>query len=134
MILGMGMDIEEIPRVREVMERHRERFLRRVFTAGEITYCSQHKHPELRYAARFAAKEATMKALGTGWRDGVAWKQIEIANLPSGKPTIQLDGKALEIFRSLGGTSVAVTLSHTQQVAAATVIIEGELATAKSKS
>ncbi|OFV93735.1 MAG: holo-[acyl-carrier-protein] synthase [Acidobacteria bacterium RIFCSPLOWO2_12_FULL_54_10] len=125
MILGMGMDIEEIARVREVMERHGERFVKRVFTAGEVSYCSQHKYPELRYAARFAAKEAAMKALGTGWRDGVAWKQIEVANLPSGKPTIHLNGKALEVFQLLEGKSIAVTLSHSQQVAVAAVIIEG---------
>ena len=132
MIVGLGVDIAEVPRVREAIERYGERFLRRVFTPAEVAYCRRHKNCHDRFAARFAAKEAAMKALGTGWRGGVSWRQIEVVNLPSGKPSLQLSGKALEVFRSLGGTNLVLSLTHTDDYALAEVIIEGNAATSSS--
>jgi holo-[acyl-carrier protein] synthase len=126
MIVGMGVDMAEVERVREAIVRHGERFLQRVFTPGEVSYCRRFKDSHERFAARFAAKEAAMKALGTGWRRGVSWKDFEVSNLPSGKPCLQLSGKALEICRSLGGSRVFVSLTHTGAYALAQVIIEGD--------
>ena len=132
MILGLGVDIAEVPRVREAIERYGERFLRRVFTPAEVAYCRRHKKCHDRFAARFAAKEAAMKALGTGWRRGVTWKDFEVVNLRSGKPTLRLTGKALEIYRSLGGTNLVLSLTHTADYALAEVVIEGDSATSLS--
>ena len=129
MILGLGIDIAEVPRVREAIERYGERFLRRVFTPAEVAYCRQHKNCYDRFAARFAAKEAAMKALGTGWRGGVSWRQIEVVNLPSGKPSLKLSGKALEIYHRLGGSNLVLSLTHTADHSLAEVIIEGDAAT-----
>ena len=126
MIVGMGVDMAEVSRVRAAIERHGERFLRRVFTPAEIGYCRKYKDCHDRFAARFAAKEAAMKALGTGWRRGVTWRDFEISNLPSGKPCLRLSGKALEIYRSLGGSRLLVSLTHTGPYALAQVIIEGD--------
>src|SRR5688572_5710424 len=95
MILGMGIDIAEASRIQETLERHGERFLQRVFTPAEIAYCRRHRNSAERFAARFAAKEAAMKALGTGWRRGISWQDFEISNQASGKPCLQLSGKAL---------------------------------------
>ena len=128
MIVGMGVDMAEVSRVRATIERHGERFLRRVFTPAEIVYCRGYKNCHERFAARFAAKEAAMKALGTGWRRGITWRDFEISNLPSGKPCLRLSGKALEIYRSLGGSRLLVSLTHTGPYALAQVIIEGESA------
>ena len=124
MIVGMGVDMAEVSRVRAAIERFGERFLRRVFTPVEIAYCRRHKDCYDRFAARFAAKEAGMKALWTGWRRGVRWRDIEVSNHPSGKPCLQLSGKALEICRTLGGSRILVSLTHTGPYALAQVIIE----------
>ncbi|MBI3895628.1 MAG: holo-ACP synthase [Acidobacteria bacterium] len=126
MILGLGVDITEVPRLREAIERYGERFLHRVFSRDEVAYCQRHRNCYDRFAARFAAKEAAMKALGTGWRRGVTWKDFEVVNLPSGKPTLRLTGKALEIFHSLGGTNLVLSLTHTDKHALAEVIVEGD--------
>lgn len=126
MIVGMGVDMAEVARVREAMERHGERFLQRIFTPGEIAYCRRFKDSHERFAARFAAKEAAMKALGTGWRRGVSWKDFEVSNLPSGKPCLRLSGRALEICQSLGGSRISISLTHTDAYALAQVIIEGD--------
>ncbi|MSO20598.1 MAG: holo-ACP synthase [Acidobacteria bacterium] len=124
MIVGSGVDIAEVARVREVLARHGERFLQRVFTPLEIAYCQRHKNSVERFAARFAAKEAAMKALGTGWRNGVTWKDFEVANEPSGKPTLRLTGKAAEICAALGGQRIHLSMTHTEATAFAQVIIE----------
>jgi holo-[acyl-carrier protein] synthase len=126
MIVGIGMDMAETSRIQEAVERHGERFLQRVFTSQEIAYCQQHRNRYERFAARFAAKEAAMKALGTGWRGGISWQDIEISNLPSGKPCLRLSGKALEFYRSLGGSRILVSLTHTGPYALAQVIIESD--------
>ena len=127
MIVGMGVDIAETARIQEVVERHGERFLARVFTPIEIEYCQRHRNRYERFAARFAAKEAAMKALGTGWRRGISWQDFEITNLPSGKPCLQLSGRALEVYRGLGGSRILVSLTHTGTYALAQVVIEGEV-------
>jgi holo-[acyl-carrier protein] synthase len=126
MILGMGVDIAETPRIQEALERHGERFLQRVFTPAEIAYCRQHRNSSERFAARFAAKEAAMKALGTGWRRGISWQDFEISNQSSGRPCLRLSGKALEVYRNMGGARILVSLTHSGTYALAQVIIEGD--------
>jgi len=125
MIVGTGIDIAEVPRIREVIERHGQRFLQRVFTEGEIQYCESKANRVERYAARFAAKEAGMKALGTGWNHGVRWRDIEVARKPGGRPTLLLHGKAAEFAAKLGATNIALSLTHTADQAMAQVILEG---------
>ena len=125
MIVGMGVDIAEVSRMREAIDRHGQRLLKRVFTPLEIAYCQRHKNCHERFAARFAAKEAAMKALGTGWRRGVTWQDFEVFNASSGKPELRLFGKASEICRSLGGKNILLSISHTSDYALAEVIVEG---------
>jgi holo-[acyl-carrier protein] synthase len=124
MIVGTGIDITEVPRIREVIERHGERFLKRIFTEGEIQYCESKANRMERYAARFAAKEAGMKAIGTGWNHGVRWRDIEVARNPGGRPTLLLHGKAAEFAAKLGATNIALSLTHTAEEAMAQVILE----------
>jgi holo-[acyl-carrier protein] synthase len=124
MIVGTGIDITEVARIREAIQRHGERFLQRIFTEGEIQYCESKANRVERYAARFAAKEAGMKAIGTGWNHGVRWRDIEVARKPGGRPTLLLHGKAAEFAAKLGATNVALSLTHTAQQAMAQVILE----------
>jgi len=124
MIVGTGIDLAEVPRIREVIERHGERFLKRIFTEGEIQYCESKANRVERYAARFAAKEAGMKAIGTGWNHGVRWRDIEVARKPGGRPTLLLHGKAAEFAAKLGATNIALSLTHTAEQAFAQVILE----------
>src|SRR6266849_1895698 len=124
MIVGTGIDIAEIPRIAQALARHGDRFLRRVFTDGEIQYCDSKANRVERYAARFAAKEAAMKALGTGWSRGVRWRDIEVARQPGGRPTIKFHGKAQEFASRLHARNVSLSLSHTPEQAIASVILE----------
>lgn len=124
MIVGTGIDIAEVRRIREAIERHGERFLKRIFTDGEIQYCESKANRVERYAARFAAKEAGMKAIGTGWNHGVRWRDIEVARKPGGRPTLLLHGKAAEFAAKLGATNIALSLTHTAEQAFAQVILE----------
>lgn len=124
-IVGLGMDISEVNRIQEAIERHGEAFLKRIFTPAEIEYCKRHRNPYERYAARFAAKEAAMKALGTGWRRGVRWVDIEVARMPSGQPTLKLHGESLQIAHGLGVTRISLTITHSGNTALAQVIFEG---------
>jgi holo-[acyl-carrier protein] synthase len=124
MIVGTGIDIAEVPRIRQSIERFGERFLQRVFTDGEIRYCESKANRFERYAARFAAKEAGMKALGTGWNFGVRWRDLEVARKPGGRPTLMLHGKAAEFAAKLGATNIALSLTHTREQAMAQVILE----------
>ncbi len=124
MIVGTGIDIAEVPRIRQTIERHGERFLKRVFTEGEIQYCESKANRVERYAARFAAKEAGMKAIGTGWNHGVRWRDLEVARKPGGRPTLLLHGKAAEFAAKLGATNIALSLTHTAEQAMAQVILE----------
>lgn len=124
MIVGTGIDIAEVPRIRQAMERFGERFLLRIFTAGEIRYCDAKANRVERYAARFAAKEAAMKALGTGWNHGVRWRDCEVVRMPGGRPTMSFHGKAAEFAARLGVKHAALSLSHTAEQAIAQVILE----------
>lgn len=124
MIVGMGIDIAEVPRIAESIERYGERFLNRVFTVEEIRYCDSKANRAERYAARFAAKEAAMKALGTGWNHGVRWRDIEVHRQPGRRPTIKFHGRAAEFVAKLGAKNVALSISHTPEHAIANVILE----------
>ena len=124
MIVGMGIDLAEVPRIRASVERFGERFVRRIFTGREIAYVERKANRFERYAARFAAKEAGMKAIGTGWRHGVTWQDLEVANLKSGKPTLLLHGVAAEYAVRLGVRNISLSLTHTEQYGMAHVILE----------
>ncbi|MGB6484258.1 MAG: holo-ACP synthase [Candidatus Acidiferrales bacterium] len=124
MIVGLGADIAEIDRIEAAIARFGRAFLERVFTAEEIRYCERHKSKFERYAARFAAKEAAMKALGTGWRRGVRWRDIEVRNETSGKPGIHFAGKAAEHAARLGARHFHLSITHSGNVAFAQVILE----------
>ena len=124
MIVGTGIDITEVPRIAQSIERFGDRFLRRIFTEGEIRYCESKANRVERYAARFAAKEAGMKAIGTGWSRGVRWRDIEVTRQPGGRPTISFHHKAAEFAANLGAKHVALSLTHTEAMAMAQVILE----------
>lgn len=124
MIVGVGVDLAEVPRIRASFERFGERFRDRIFTPLEIAYCESKANKYERYAARFAAKEAGMKAIGTGMRRGVRWVDFEVANLPSGKPTLRFHGVAAQVAERLGVTNVALSLTHTSETSLAHVILE----------
>lgn len=124
MIVGTGIDIAEVPRIAASIARFGDRFLQRIFTEGEIRYCDAKANRAERYAARFAAKEAAMKALGTGWNYGVRWRDIEVSRKPGGRPTLLFHGKAAEFAAKLKATNVALSLTHTAEEALAQVILE----------
>jgi len=124
MIVGTGIDIAEVPRIRRSIERFGDRFLQRVYTAGEIQYCDAKANRAERYAARFAAKEAAMKALGTGWNHGVRWRDCEVVRMPGGRPSLSFHGRAAEFAAQLGVRNAALSLSHTEEQAIAQVILE----------
>lgn len=124
-ILGHGIDIIEVDRIAQSLADHADRFLEKVFTRNERRYADQAKRKNEHLAARFAAKEAVMKALGTGWSQGVTWTDIEVVLLPSGQPTISLTGKAAEIAAGMGITRWSLSLTHTKTSAAASVIACG---------
>src|ERR1700685_29197 len=124
MIVGTGIDIAEVPRIRRAIERFGDRFLHRIFTAGEMRYCDSKANRMERYAARFAAKEAAMKALGTGWSHGVRWRDCEVSRMPGGRPTILFHGRVGEIAARLGVNNAALSISHTEEQAIAQVILE----------
>ena len=124
MIVGSGIDIAEVPRIEASIARFGDRFLRRIFTEGEIRYCDSKANRIERYAARFAAKEAAMKAIGTGWNHGVTWRDVEVGRQPGGRPTIAFHGKAAEFAAKLGAVHIALSLSHTKEFAIAQVILE----------
>jgi holo-[acyl-carrier protein] synthase len=125
MIVGTGVDLAEVDRIKKSIERYGARFVERIFTPGEIAYVERKANKFERYAARFAAKEAGMKAIGTGWKHGVTWQDFEVTNLPSGKPTLAFHGVAAEIAAKLGVKNVALSLTHTSQLGMAHVILEG---------
>lgn len=124
MILGTGIDLAEVDRVREAIERHGDRFVGRIYTPAEIAYVQRKANKYERFAARFAAKEAGMKAIGTGWRRGVTWHDFEVVNLPTGRPTLRLQGVAAEVARQMGVRNIALSLTHTAQYGMAFVILE----------
>ncbi len=124
MIVGTGVDIAEVGRIRESVERFGERFLRRVFTEGEIQYCEGKANRFESYAARFAAKEAAMKALGTGWNHGIRWRDVEVVRPKGQRPTLQFHGLAAELAKKMGVKNIALSITHTSEQALANVILE----------
>ena len=124
MILGTGVDLAEVHRIRASIERFGDRFIQRIYTAAEIAYVERKANRYERYAARFAAKEAGMKAIGTGWKRGVTWQDFEVTNLPSGKPTLRFHGVAAQIAGRLGVRNVSLSLTHTSELGMAHVILE----------
>jgi len=125
MILGTGVDLAEVARIREAIGRYGDRFIRRIYTDGEIAYVERKANRFERYAGRFAAKEAGMKAIGTGWKRGVRWQDFEVSNLPSGRPTLRLHGEAERIAGKMGVTSISLSITHTAELGMAHVILEG---------
>jgi holo-[acyl-carrier protein] synthase len=123
MIYGIGTDIIEVSRIKTVMERDIG-FREKIFTEGEIAYCEKMKNKEQNYAARFSAKEAFLKAIGTGWRFGVRFADIDVYHDELGKPLIRLYGKAEELIKKEGITAIHVSLSHIKEMATAIVILE----------
>jgi holo-[acyl-carrier protein] synthase len=125
LIVGLGVDIAEVGRVKAAIERHGEVFLRRVYTPKEREYCEKFKNKFERYAGRFAAKEAAMKALGTGWSRGVRWVDVEVVREKGGRPTMALAGEAGKLAERLGVKRIALSITHTAEQALAQVIFEG---------
>lgn len=123
-IIGLGLDATDIDRIADTIARYGERFLRRVFTDGEVAYCTCRKTPAIHFAGRFAAKEATMKALGTGHSQGVLWRDIEVVR-HGGPPQLQLHGGAARRFASMGGAASLLTITHSDALALAQVLILG---------
>jgi len=124
MIVGTGVDLAEVARIRAAVERFGNRFLNRVFTPEEVRYCISKPNAAERLAARFAAKEAGMKAVGTGLRHGVTWHDLEVVRQPGGRPTLRLTGKLAEFAARLGCKTAHLSLSHTAETAIAFVILE----------
>ena len=121
-IIGLGVDATDLPRVREVFARYGERFLRRVFTEVEIAYCTRQRDPVPSLAGRFAAKEAAMKALGTGHSRGVLWKDIEVFR-QGGPPQLRLSGGAARRFEAMGARRSLLTITHSESLALAQVLL-----------
>lgn len=126
MIIGLGTDIVEIDRIESMIERHDDAFLDRVFTPAERGYCGSKKLAAQHYAGRWAAKEAAMKALGTGFIPGVGWQDFEILRQQSGAPRLTLSGGAADRAHSLGIAEILVTMSHCRRYATATAIAVGD--------
>ncbi len=124
MVIGVGTDLMEIARIQQSIDRFGDRFLARVFTPREIAYCQRKKNAAESFAARFAAKEAGAKALGTGISHGVGWLELEVAREPSGKPRLELSGRAAEWANKLGVTRTSLSLTHSRDVALAVVVME----------
>jgi len=125
MIVGLGVDLAEVERIADAIARYGDRFLSRVYTPQEIASVGRNANAAERYAARFAAKEAGMKALGTGWSRGIRWQDFEVANLPSGQPTLRLAGQASQVAHTLGVRRIRLSLTHARSLALAVVILEG---------
>jgi holo-[acyl-carrier protein] synthase len=124
MILGVGTDLAEVDRIRESIARFGDRFLNRIYTPGERSYALSKANSAERFAARFAAKEAGMKAIGTGWSQGVTWHDFAVVNEISGRPTLRLSGVARQTADRLGVKRLSVSLTHTKEMAFAVVILE----------
>ena len=124
MIVGSGIDLVEISRIEQSVERFGKRFLNRVYTPAEQAYCLRKRNSAESLAARFAAKEAGAKALGTGISHGVSWLEIEVVREPSGRPTIRFHGRAAEIAQRMGVGHVALSITHTSALSMASVVVE----------
>ncbi len=124
-VIGVGTDIIECLRIAQMIERHGELFINRVYTSYEIRYCQQRKQATQHFAGRWAAKEAILKALGTGWRRGISWRDVEVRNEPSGKPVVGLRGGAREVVEQLGIREMLVSISHCRSHAMAYALALG---------
>jgi holo-[acyl-carrier protein] synthase len=121
-IIGLGLDATDIGRIADTIERYGDRFLHRIFTEGEVAYCMRRRAPAIHFAGRFAAKEAAMKALGTGHSQGVLWRDVEVVRR-GGPPQLQLHGGAGRRFAAIGGGSSLLTITHSDELAMAQVLI-----------
>lgn len=126
MIIGIGIDLIEVSRIESALSRWGERFEGRVFTEKEMLYCNSKKDRSQRLACRFAAKEALFKALGTGWRNGTEWKEIEVVNDELGKPTIRLSGKTEELSQQIGVKNILLSITSTENYGVAQVVLVSE--------
>lgn len=125
-IVGIGLDLVRIDRIRAITERWQERFLRRLYTEAERRYCYRRVSPYASLAGRFAAKEAVLKALGTGWSAGVSWLDIQVLNDPAGRPVATVAGRAADLLREAGVTGIHVSLSHDAEYAIAEAVLTKE--------
>src|SRR3984893_14523093 len=124
MLLGLGTDLIETRRVQQSIDRFGDRFLERIFSPWEIAYCQRKKNAAESFAARFAAKEAGAKALGTGISRGVSWKEFEVRREAGGRPTLHLSGRAAELAEAMGVRRVQLSLTHSRELALAVVVAE----------
>ncbi|MBI3464094.1 MAG: holo-ACP synthase [Planctomycetes bacterium] len=124
-VLGIGTDIVECLRIAQMIERHAELFINRVYTSHEIDYCQSRKQATQHFAGRWAAKEAVLKALGTGWRRGISWRDIEIRNDAGGKPIVAIHGGAKEAMERLGASEILISISHCRSHATAYALAIG---------
>lgn len=126
-VIGIGTDIIECLRIAQMIERHGDLFINRVFTPVETRYCQSRKQATQHFAGRWAAKEAILKALGTGWRRGISWRDVEVRNDPSGKPVVGMRGGARDIVEQLGIGQILVSISHCRSHATAYALaLKGE--------
>jgi holo-[acyl-carrier protein] synthase len=125
-ILGIGADITECLRIARMIERHGDLFINRVYTPEEIRYCQNRKQATQHFTGRWAAKEAVLKALGTGWRRGISWCDIEVRNEPGGRPVVGVRGGVKEVVEQLGVTRLLVSISHCRTHATAYAIAIGK--------
>jgi holo-[acyl-carrier protein] synthase len=125
MLIGTGIDLTEVPRIQKSIDRYGTRFLDRIFTPREKAYCMGKRNAAESFAARFAAKEAAAKALGTGISYGITWLEIEVTRAPGGRPALEFHGRAAQIASRLGVTNIAISLTHTEILAMASVALEG---------
>jgi len=124
-IIGIGTDITECLRIAKMIERHGDLFINRVYTPAEIRYCQTRKQTTEHFTGRWAAKEAVLKALGTGWRRGISWRDVEVLNEPSGRPLVRVHGGVRDVVEQLGVTSLQVSISHCHTHATALAIATG---------
>ena len=124
-IIGLGVDATDIPRIAAAIERYGERFTHRIFTEDEVAYCMRRRDPAIHFAGRFAAKEAAMKALGTGHSQGVLWRDVEVVRR-GGPPQLRLHGGAGRRFAAIGGKSSLLTITHSDALAFAQVMLLGD--------
>lgn len=124
-IIGLGIDATDIPRVVATLERFGDRFIHRIFTDGEAAYCLRRRHPAIHFAGRFAAKEAAMKALGTGRSQQVLWRDIEVVRQRGGPPQLHFHGGAAHRFAAMGAASSVVSITHSDALAFAQVLLLG---------
>ncbi len=126
-IIAHGIDLVDFPRIEEMIQRHGERFIDRVYTAAEQNYADKNKNRVEKYAGRFAAKEAILKLIGTGWRGKIAWTDIEVTNSHSGQPQVTLDGEVKKIANKLGISQISISITHTANFAIASAVALTEI-------